>query len=232
MLSNFNNAVRVLIVDDQALMREGLQAVLDLEETIEVVGTAADGADALKQAERLRPDVILMDVRMPGLDGIAATRLLKERHARARVLVLTTYDDEESIDAALRAGASGYVLKDMPSDQLVRDIHAVYAGESSLSPRVARKLIVGLYARGENAVREDGARVSERPLDDEGREALSEREIEVLRLAADGLINREIGARLYLTEGTVKNYMSSILSKLQVRDRLQAILFAHEHDLL
>ena len=219
---------RVLIVDDQALMREGLRTLLELDETISVVGTAANGHDALAQAQRLCPHVVLMDIRMPGMDGIAATRALKESHPHLQVLMLTTFDDDELIFAALQAGASGYVLKDTPSEQLARDLHSVRRGESSLSPSVARKVISGFIAR-ETA---PAPALRERRIDAEGREALSERELEVLRLAAQGLSNREIGARLYITEGTVKNHISSLLSKLHLRDRTQAVLHAKEQGLL
>jgi DNA-binding NarL/FixJ family response regulator len=221
---------RVLIVDDQALMREGLQTLLELDETIRVVGTAANGQEALERAQHLAPHVVLMDIRMPGMDGIVATRALKERHPDIRVLMLTTFDDDELIVAALQAGASGYVLKDTPSEQLARDLHAVRAGESSLSPSVARKVIDELVARA--STHGPGPSAAQPRVDAAGREALSERELEVLRLAAQGLSNREIGARLYITEGTVKNHISSVLSKLHLRDRTQAVLYAKEQGFL
>lgn len=221
---------RVLIVDDQALMREGLRTLLELDETIQVVGTAANGHEAVALARELAPHVVLMDIRMPGMDGIAATRTVKETQRHIQVLMLTTFDDDELIVAALRAGASGYVLKDTPSEQLARDLHAVRAGESSLSPSVARKVIGELLAREAASVPAMAA--PERRIDAAGREAMSERELEVLRLAAQGLSNREIGARLYITEGTVKNHISSLLSKLHLRDRTQAVLYAREQGLL
>jgi DNA-binding NarL/FixJ family response regulator len=243
---------RVLIVDDQALMREGLHTLLDLEPTVEVVGTAACGVDAVAQVAALRPDVVLMDIRMPIMDGIEATRAVKGRFPDVQVLVLTTFDDDESIFAALQAGASGYVLKDTPSEQLARDIQVVRAGEASLSPSVARKLITEVIDRGTGSSQPgvDGHPGTASPaghpaqrapgtgptapdrIDEEGRERLSDRELDVLRLAAQGLSNREIGARLYITEGTVKNHISSLLSKLQLRDRTQAVLFAKEHGLI
>ena len=222
---------RVLIVDDQALMREGLRTLLELDETIQVVGTAANGHEALALARELAPHVVLMDIRMPGLDGIAATRALKATQAQVQVLMLTTFDDDELIVAALQAGASGYVLKDTPSEQLARDLHAVRAGESSLSPSVARKVIGELLAR-DAATPASPFAPPERRIDAAGREAMSERELAVLRLAAQGLSNREIGARLYITEGTVKNHISSLLSKLHLRDRTQAVLYAKEQGLL
>jgi DNA-binding NarL/FixJ family response regulator len=226
---NEASAVRVLIVDDQVLMRDGLRTLLELEDGVCVVGTAAGGSEAVQQVGRLHPDVVLMDLRMPGMDGVAATRSIKERHPQVQVLVLTTFDDEESIFSALSAGASGYVLKDTPSEQLARDIQAVHSGESSVSPSVARKLITELVGR------EAAAAAGDRPtarVDADGREKLSDRELDVLRLAAQGLSNREIGRRLHITEGTVKNHISSVLSKLQLRDRTQAVIFAKEQGLL
>ncbi len=246
---------RVLIVDDQALMREGLRTLLDLDETIRVVGTAANGREALALARELDPHVVLMDIRMPEMDGVTATGRIKEALPGVQVLMLTTFDDDELIFAALQAGASGYVLKDTPSEQLARDLHAVRMGEASLSPSVARKLIARLTSPEAGALplvpasqpgqpgqpgtpgasgpiggavgRAEGPRI-----DEEGREALSERELDVLRLAAEGLSNREIGARLFITEGTVKNHVSSILSKLRLRDRTQAVLYAKEWGLI
>ncbi len=242
---------RVLIVDDQALMREGLRTLLDLDETIRVVGTAANGREALALARELDPHVVLMDIRMPEMDGVTATVRIKEGLPHVQVLMLTTFDDDELIFAALQAGASGYVLKDTPSEQLARDLHAVRMGEASLSPSVARKVIARLTAPGPGseglppvparpqgapnpATPPDGAsgRAEVSRIDAQGREALSEREVDVLRLAAEGLSNREIGARLYITEGTVKNHVSSILSKLHLRDRTQAVLHAKEQGLI
>ena len=231
-MTELPDPTRVLIVDDQALMREGLQTLLELDETIRVVGTAASGQEALAQAQRLSPHVVLMDIRMPGMDGIAATRALKESHPHLQVLMLTTFDDDELIFAALQAGASGYVLKDTPSEQLARDLHAVRRGESSLSPSVARKVIDGFMARETAPTPRPAPSARERRIDAEGRETLSERELDVLRLAAQGLSNREIGVRLYITEGTVKNHVSSLLSKLHLRDRTQAVLYAKEQGLL
>ena len=223
---------RVLIVDDQALMREGLRTLLELDETICVVGTAANGQEAVALAQQLSPHVILMDIRMPGMDGIAATRVLKETQPELQVLMLTTFDDDALIVAALQAGASGYVLKDTPSEQLARDLHAVHHGEASLSPSVARKVIAELVGRNTPAPPQRARSTSQDRIDAEGREALSERELAVLRLAAQGLSNREIGVRLYITEGTVKNHISSVLSKLHLRDRTQAVLYAREQGLL
>ncbi len=223
---------RVLVVDDQALMREGLCTLLELDESISVVGTAANGHEAVQRARELEPHVVLMDIRMPGMDGIAATRALKQTHGHIQVLVLTTFDDDELIFAALQAGASGYVLKDTPSEQLARDLHAVRRGESSLSPGVARKVIAELVGREHAGPAPASAQPAAPRIDAEGRESLSERELDVLRLAAQGLSNREIGQRLYITEGTVKNHISSLLSKLHLRDRTQAVLYAREQGLI
>lgn len=221
---------RVLIVDDQALMREGLQTLLEIDQSIHVVGTAANGQEGLAQARALAPDVVLMDIRMPILDGIAATRAVKESQPHIQVLMLTTFDDDELIVAALQAGASGYVLKDTPSDQLARDIRAVRSGEASLSPSVARKVIGELLAR--EAPPHPASVAVEQRVDATGREALSDRELAVLRLVAQGLSNREIGGRLFIVEGTVKNHISSVLSKLRLRDRTQAVVYAKEQGLL
>ena len=231
---------RVLIVDDQALMREGLRTLLDLDETIRVVGTAANGHEALALTRDLDPHVVLMDIRMPEMDGVVATQRLKETYPYIQILMLTTFDDDDLIFAALHAGASGYVLKDTPSEQLARDLHAVRMGEASLSPSVARKLIARLTSPEREGLppvpgRPPGGvdgRVGGPRIDEEGREALSERELDVLRLAAKGLSNREIGVRLFITEGTVKNHVSSMLSKLRLRDRTQAVLYAKEQGLI
>jgi DNA-binding NarL/FixJ family response regulator len=216
---------RVLIVDDQALMRQGLRTLLDLEPSIQVVGTAVDGADAVRQAAATSPDVVLMDLRMPVMDGVAATRDIKLRDPSIQILVLTTFDDDDSIVNALQAGASGYVLKDTPSEELARDIRVTHAGGSVLSPSVAGRVIAEMVHREEG--RAEGG-LGAAAIDGEGRERLTEREVEVLRLAAQGLNNREIGDRLSIAEGTVKNHVSSVLSKLRLRDRTQAVLFARE----
>jgi DNA-binding NarL/FixJ family response regulator len=216
---------RILIVDDQALFRQGLHTLLDLEESVEVVGTAVDGSDALQKVGELVPDVVLMDLRMPVMDGIAATRAIKRRYPEVYVLVLTTFDDDESIVGALEAGASGYVLKNTPSEELARDIRVTSAGGSVLTPSVAGRVIAEMVSGRE---RQAGRAETTDLVDEEGRERLSDRELEVLALAAAGLTNREIGYRLSITEGTVKNHISAVLSKLRLRDRTQAVLFARE----
>jgi len=233
---------RVLVVDDQALMREGLRTLLDLDETLRVVGVAANGHEALALARDLNPHVVLMDIRMPTMDGVTATQRLKESVPHIQVLMLTTFDDDDLIFAALQAGASGYVLKDTPSEQLARDLHAVRRGEASLSPSVTRKVIARFVTPQSPTARQVtpayGTATQGREgqpdghIDEEGREALSERERDVLGLAAQGLSNREIGGRLSITEGTVKNHISSVLSKLRLRDRTQAVLYAREQGLI
>jgi DNA-binding NarL/FixJ family response regulator len=207
--------VRVLIVDDQALFREALATLLEVRPEIRVVGEAANGADALDRVAALRPDVVLMDLHMPVLDGIGATRRVRVEHPDVQVLALTTFDDDEDVFAALRAGAVGYLLKDVSSDRLVEALLAARRGESVLQPSVAAK-VVARFARmtdGEAAPRPQPLVVP-----------ISERELEVLRLLAEGSSNREIASALFLAEGTVKNHVTNLLGKLGVRDRTQAAL--------
>jgi DNA-binding NarL/FixJ family response regulator len=210
--------IRILLVDDQKLMREGLRILLELEPDLEVVGEAGNGEAALGAFATLQPDVVLMDVRMPGMDGVEATWRLHERWPEARVVILTTFDDEEYIFEGLRAGALGYLLKDVSGEELADAVRKVAAGGALIEPSVARKVLAE-FARL--------APPSRAP--DEGLpEPLSEREREVLRLVALGLSNREIAERLGLAEGTVKNYVTNILQKLGVRDRTQAAVRARE----
>ena len=206
--------VRVLLVDDQSLFREALATLLEVRGEIEVVGEAGDGAAALEQAALLRPDVVLMDLHMPVLDGIAATRRLKAERPEVRVLALTTFDDDEDVFAALRAGAVGYLLKDVSSDRLVEAVLAAARGESVLQPSVAAKVVARF------AQLPDDAAPRPQPL----VVPLSDRELEVLRLLADGGSNREIATALFLAEGTVKNHVTNVLAKLGARDRTQAAL--------
>ncbi|WP_410646568.1 response regulator [Amycolatopsis sp. cmx-4-54] len=208
-------SVRVLIVDDQALFREALATLLEVQPEIEVVGEAANGEEAVRRCAELRPDVALMDLRMPVLDGIAATARLRAEQPDVRVLALTTFDDDEDVFAALRAGAVGYLLKDVSSTRLVEALVAAQRGESVLQPSVAAKLVAHVARLPAEAPR---------PL----ATPLSERELEVVRLLAGGRSNREIAKTLFLAEGTVKNLVTSVLSKLQVRDRTQAALRAKE----
>lgn len=212
-------AIRVMLVDDQALFREGLETMLSIHKDIQVVGQAGDGQEALEVAAKLQPDVALMDVRMPIMDGVRATRLLKEALPQCKVIVLTTFDDDEYIFDALRMGAVGYLLKDVPSAQLVDAIRAAARGESVLEPSVAAKVIAE-FTRVSNMVP---------PRQMEGLvEPLSERELEILGLIARGASNKEVAEQLFIAEGTVKNHMTHILGKLGVRDRTQAVLKARD----
>jgi DNA-binding NarL/FixJ family response regulator len=210
--------VRVLLVDDQALFREALATLLAVRPEIEVVGEAGDGYAALEQAAALRPDVVLMDLHMPVLDGIGATRRLRAEQPGVRVLALTTFDDDEDVFAALRAGAVGYLLKDVSSDRLVEALLAAARGESVLQPSVAARVVARF------AQLPDDAPHPRQPL----VVPLSERELEVLRLLAEGSSNREIATGLYLAEGTVKNHVTNVLAKLGARDRTQAALRARD----
>lgn len=208
--------IRVLVVDDQALVRAGFRMILEAEPDMEVVGEAADGLDALAAAQRHLPDVVLMDVRMPNLDGISATRRILEGGSSARVLMLTTFDMDEYVYEAFRAGASGFLLKDAPPERLVDGIRAVAAGESLLAPSVTRRLI-------ETFVRRQPAA----PLPASVAE-LTAREREVLQLMARGLSNAEIAATFVVSETTVKTHVARVLDKLDLRDRVQAVVFAYE----
>jgi DNA-binding NarL/FixJ family response regulator len=216
------SAVRVLVVDDQALFREALATLLGARPEVEVVGEAGNGHQALERAAALQPDVVLMDLHMPVLDGIAATRRLKVEQPGVRVLALTTFDDDEDVFAALRAGALGYLLKDVSSDRLVEAVLSAARGESVLQPSVAAKVVARF------AQLADAPRSRPQPL----VVPLSDRELDVLRLLADGRSNREIAAALFLAEGTVKNHVTNVLGKLGARDRTQAALRARALDLL
>jgi DNA-binding NarL/FixJ family response regulator len=216
-------AIRVLLVDDQALFREGLETLLSVHKDIEVVGQASNGQEAVEVALQVHPDVVLMDVRMPNLNGVRATRRLKKALPQCRVIVLTTFDDDEYVFDALRAGAVGYLLKDVPSARLVEAIRATARGESILEPSVAAKVIAE-FTRVANLV--PSAQMEQLV------EPLSERELEILGLIARGASNREIADQLFIAEGTVKNHVTHILGKLGVRDRTQAALKARELGLL
>jgi DNA-binding NarL/FixJ family response regulator len=217
--------VRVLLVDDQALFREALAVLLGVHGGIEVVGEAGDGAEALDRAAELHPDVVLMDLRMPVLDGVAATRRLRVEQPGVRVIALTTFDDEQDVFAALRAGAVGYLLKDVSSERLVEAVLAAARDESVLQPSVAAK-VVARFAR--LPADEPDAAPRPQPL----VVPLTGRELAVLKLLADGRSNREIAAALFLAEGTVKNHVTNVLAKLNARDRTQAALRARALDLL
>ena len=210
--------IRVLIVDDQALFREGLHTLLSVQTDLQVVGEARNGEEALRLAAAQEPDIILMDLHMPMLDGVTATRRLQSTHPAIKVIVLTTFDDDEDVFEGLRAGAVGYLLKDVPSEKLTEAIRGVARGESFLEPSIVNK-IVAEFAR----LSPHGPSSSQ-PL----IEPLSERELEILRLLGQGASNKEIADHLIITVGTVKNHLTSIMAKLSVRDRTQAALKARE----
>jgi DNA-binding NarL/FixJ family response regulator len=215
--------IRVLLVDDQALFREGLETLLSVHRDIQIVGQACNGREAVQIAARVLPDVVLMDVRMPVMDGVRATSLLKKELPKCRVIVLTTFDDDEYIFEALRVGAVGYLLKDVASAKLVEAIRAAARGESILEPSVAAKVIAE-FSRVSSMVSTQKMVGLDEPL--------SKREQEILALIARGDSNKEIAGRLYIAEGTVKNHVTHILGKLGVRDRTQAALKAKELGLL
>ena len=209
--------IGVVIVDDQALVRGGFRMILDAREDIEVTGEAGDGSEAVELVERLEPDVVLMDVRMPVMDGIEATRRIAASGSSARVVVLTTYDLDEYVFAAVRAGASGFLLKDVRPPELVDAVRVVAAGDALLAPSATRRLL----DRFAGALPDPGPTP-------EMLEELTERELEVLRLVALALSNAEIASRLVLTEATVKTHVSSVLRKLGLRDRVQAVVHAYD----
>ncbi len=211
---------RVLLVDDQSLLRMGFRMVLGAHEGMDVVGEAADGAEAIKAVAELKPDVVVMDVRMPVMDGVEATARITADHPDVRVLILTTFDLDEYAFAGLRAGASGFLLKNVPPEELVAAIRTVASGDAVVAPRVTRRLLETFAASLPTAAGD------EQP--DERLNALTEREREVLGSLALGQTNLEIAAALHLSEATVKTHVSRILSKLDLRDRVQAVVFAYE----
>ncbi|MFF5262833.1 response regulator [Actinomadura viridis] len=215
--------IRVLVADDQALVRDGFGMILSAQPDLDLVGEAADGAEAIRAARELRPDVVLMDVRMPHVDGIEATAAIC-RETAARVLVLTTFDLDEYVYDALRAGASGFLLKDMRRAELVEAVRVVARGEALLAPAVTRRLIADVVARGRPA--------TPAPRPDARLAALTARETDTLRQVARGLSNAEIARALYVTEHTVKTHVSSLLGKLGLRDRVQAVVLAYESGLI
>jgi DNA-binding NarL/FixJ family response regulator len=212
-----------MIADDQALVRAGFRMILEAETDLEVVGEAADGREAEAEARRLKPDVVLMDVRMPELDGIEATRRLLEGDGSAtKVVMLTTFDMDEYVYDALRAGASGFLLKDVPPEQLVAGIRAVASGDALLAPSVTRRVIEEFVRRPPDSVRAPSPKLAE----------LTPRELEVLKLIARGLSNAEIAAALFVSETTVKTHVAHVLMKLDLRDRVQAVVLAYESGLV
>jgi DNA-binding NarL/FixJ family response regulator len=206
--------ISLLIADDQRLMRDGLRTLLELEADFQVAGEAENGQDALEKYAALQPDVVLMDIRMPVMDGVEAIRRLRAGAPEARVIILTTFDDDETVFEGLRVGALGYLLKDVSGEELADAIRTVARGGALIDPSITRKVVAEFTRLASPAARLD--------------EPLSGREVEILRLLAQGQTNREIAARLYLAEGTVKNYVSNILSKIGARDRTQAALRARE----
>ena len=211
--------IRVLVADDQALMRAGFRMILDAQDDIVVVGEAIDGEDAIRQFERVGPDVVVMDVRMPTMDGIEATRRLAAAEPPARVLILTTFDLDEYVYEALRAGASGFLLKDRPPEELVAAVRVIASGEALLAPSVTRRLIEEFAKRSPAVAATELAE-------------LTERETEVLVLMARGLSNAEIATSLYVAETTVKTHVGRVLHKLRLRDRAQAVVLAYESGLV
>ena len=210
--------MKIIICDDQAIVRDGLAMLLNLEKDIEVVGQAQDGAEAVEQAGQQQPDLVLMDLKMPGMNGIEATRQIRARYPAVKVLVLTTYDDDEWVFDAIRAGAAGYLLKDTPREAVIQAVRGTVAGKSFVDPAVAGKLL-GQVAGQQT---QPATLITDK---------LTEREVDVLRLLARGFTNADIAVRLHLSEGTVRNHVSAILAKLEVSDRTQAAVIAIQHGL-
>jgi DNA-binding NarL/FixJ family response regulator len=217
-----SHPVRIVVADDQQIVRDGFAALLDSQPDFTVVGTASDGEEATRVCRRLRPDVVLMDVRMPGTDGIEATRQLAAEADRPRVLILTTFDLDEYVYDALRAGASGFLLKDVTAERLFDAVRIIAAGDALLAPNITRRLISEFAHQSPRAAAATIPRLDE----------LTPRETEVLRLLAEGLSNPEIAARLVVTEETVKTHVSRVLRKLGLRDRTQAVITAYETGLV
>lgn len=213
--------ISVVLVDDQAMVRAGFRLIIEAEDDLEIGGEAADGEEAIEATRRLDPDVVLMDIQMPKLDGISATRKIATDPAiRSRVVILTTFEQDDYVFEALRAGASGFLLKNAPPEQLVEAVRTVAAGDALLSPAVTRRVI------------EDYAQRTVARNNDVGLESLTERELEVLRLLATGKSNAELAQELFLGEGTIKTHVSHLLAKLGLRDRVQAVVFAYESGLI
>jgi DNA-binding NarL/FixJ family response regulator len=219
-MSPTERGIRVVLADDQDLVRTGFRMILESEPGIEVVGQASDGEQAVQVAQRLRPDLVLMDIQMPGVDGLTATRRILGATPDVRVLILTTFERDDYIFDAVQAGASGFLLKNAPPEDLIRAVHIVAAGEALLAPSVTRRVM---------------ARLADQPVRvglDEQLRFLTEREVDVLRLLALGLSNAEIANELIVGESTVKTHVSRVLSKLHLRDRVQAVVFAYESGLV
>ncbi|MEH1791130.1 MULTISPECIES: response regulator [unclassified Nostoc] len=211
--------IKVLLVDDQSLIRQGLRALLELEPDLEIVGEAENGEQAINLVAEFQPDVVLLDIRMPIMDGVAATQEIQKRFAKTKILVLTTFDDDEYVSAALQNGAMGYLLKDTPSEELAVAIRAVYKGYTQLGPGIVKKLLTQFS----NGI------ITQSPPVPSTLAELTPREKEVLRLIATGASNREIAQQLYISEGTVKNHVTNILNRLNLRDRTQAAIWANTY---
>jgi len=225
--------IRVLLVDDQTLVRQGIRLLLEIEPDIQVIGQAANGREALQQVEALRPDVVLMDVRMPEMDGVAATRQLSARFPEIGVIILTTFEDDEIVFEGLKAGARGYLLKDISSEEMAEAVRKVAAGGALIQPSITRKVLaefsrLAFASDGAAQAASTSAAAAGKSLP----EPLTEREQEVLHALARGLSNREIAEQLVITEGTVKNHVSNLIAKLEVRDRTQAVLKAQDLGLI
>jgi DNA-binding NarL/FixJ family response regulator len=223
--------IRLLLVDDQQLIRLGMRMVLEADPGFEVVGEAGDGHEALAAVARLKPDVVLMDVRMPGMDGIEATRRVVEAHPESRIIILTTFDLDEYAFAGLNAGASGFLLKDAQPAELATAIRAVASGDAAVSPRVTRKLLELFGPQLPSGVPGSTA-AGAAPAPDERFTSLTERERDVLVAMAEGLTNTEIAARFFLSESTVKTHVGRVLMKLELRDRVQAVIYAYRAGLV
>jgi DNA-binding NarL/FixJ family response regulator len=213
--------IKIMITDDQRLMREGLKTILDLEQDMTVVQMAENGQDALDQIRGSQPDVVLMDIRMPVMDGVECTRMIKQQYPDIKIIILTTFDDDEFIIEALKNGAAGYILKDLSSDKLVRAIRDAYEGNSIMQPEIAAKVISYITGTAKSPAEKAGPAAFP--------ENLTEREMDVLRLVGKGMSNVEIAQNLYISEGTVKNYISSLYGKLELNDRSKLTVFAIEH---
>ncbi|MEH2150746.1 response regulator transcription factor [Nostoc sp.] len=211
--------IKVLLVDDQSLIRQGLRALLELEPDLEIVGEAENGEEAINLVAEFQPDVILLDIRMPIMDGVAATREIQKRFVKTKILVLTTFDDDEYVSAALKNGAMGYLLKDTPSEELAVAIRAVHKGYTQLGPGIVKKLLTQF----------SHSTLTQSPPVPSSLAELTPREKEVLRLIATGASNREIAQELYISEGTVKNHVTNILNRLNLRDRTQAAIWANTY---
>ncbi len=211
--------IKVLLVDDQGLIRQGLRVLLELEPDLEIVGEAENGEQAINLVAKFQPDVVLLDIRMPIMDGVAATREIQKRFAKTKILVLTTFDDDEYVSAALQNGAMGYLLKDTPSEELAVAIRAVYKGYTQLGPGIVKKLLTQF----------SHVALTQSPPVPSSLAELTPREKEVLRLIATGASNREIAQQLYISEGTVKNHVTNILNRLNLRDRTQAAIWANTY---